>query len=124
MPSPPNVLARGSNGAGPRTEGRSEARGSVEGARCGAMLWACPFHRCLTQPPPASLRAAGYTAVSHRRSSLSVDPKQLTVTVPDDQLSLAIGKNSENERLAAKLVGWRIDIRVDESVVRAADDSF
>ena len=33
------------------------------------------------------------------------------VTVPDDQLSLAIGRAGENARLAARLSGWRIDIR-------------
>ncbi len=35
------------------------------------------------------------------------------VTVPDYQLSLAIGKEGQNARLAAKLTGWRIDIRSD-----------
>ena len=34
-----------------------------------------------------------------------------TVIVPDDQLSLAIGKEGQNARLAARLTGWRIDIR-------------
>lgn len=34
-----------------------------------------------------------------------------TVLVPDDQLSLAIGKEGQNARLAAKLTGWRIDIK-------------
>lgn len=33
------------------------------------------------------------------------------VVVPDDQLSLAIGKNGQNARLAAKLTGWRVDIQ-------------
>lgn len=37
------------------------------------------------------------------------------VIVPDDQLSLAIGKKGQNARLAAKLTGWRIDIRKMES---------
>jgi len=36
------------------------------------------------------------------------------VVVPDFQLSLAIGKEGQNARLAAKLTGWRIDIRSDE----------
>ena len=35
------------------------------------------------------------------------------VVVPDFQLSLAIGKEGQNARLAAKLTGWRIDIRSD-----------
>ncbi|HAH79514.1 MAG TPA: transcription termination/antitermination protein NusA, partial [Ruminococcaceae bacterium] len=33
------------------------------------------------------------------------------VTVPDDQLSLAIGNKGQNARLAARLTGWKIDIR-------------
>jgi N utilization substance protein A len=36
---------------------------------------------------------------------------QATVIVPDDQLSLAIGKDGLNARLAARLTGWRVDIR-------------
>jgi N utilization substance protein A len=45
---------------------------------------------------------------------LSDDPeigKTATVIVPDRQLSLAIGKEGQNARLAAKLTGWRIDIK-------------
>ncbi|WP_347354968.1 transcription termination factor NusA [Intrasporangium sp.] len=44
-----------------------------------------------------------------------VDPaaRAARVTVPDYQLSLAIGKEGQNARLAAKLTGWRIDIRPD-----------
>ena len=37
--------------------------------------------------------------------------KTATVVVPDDQLSLAIGKQGQNARLGAKLTGWRIDIK-------------
>jgi len=39
------------------------------------------------------------------------DEHTATVIVPDDQLSLAIGKEGQNARLAAKLTGWRIDIK-------------
>jgi N utilization substance protein A len=39
------------------------------------------------------------------------DGKQATVIVPDDQLSLAIGREGQNARLAARLTGWRIDIK-------------
>ncbi len=42
---------------------------------------------------------------------LSEDPKACKVTVPDSQLSLAIGNKGQNVRLAAKLTGWKIDIR-------------
>ena len=46
--------------------------------------------------------------------SVEVDPegaKSCRVTVPDAQLSLAIGNKGQNARLAAKLTGWKIDIR-------------
>jgi N utilization substance protein A len=42
------------------------------------------------------------------------------VVVPDYQLSLAIGKEGQNARLAAKLTGWRIDIRSDAPAPQAA----
>ena len=41
----------------------------------------------------------------------SENPKACRVTVPDSQLSLAIGNKGQNARLAAKLTGWKIDIR-------------
>jgi len=41
----------------------------------------------------------------------SVEGKTALVVVPDDQLSLAIGREGQNARLAAKLTGWRIDIK-------------
>ena len=45
------------------------------------------------------------------------DEKATTVIVPDYQLSLAIGKRGQNARLAAKLTGWKIDIK-SETVAR------
>jgi N utilization substance protein A len=43
-----------------------------------------------------------------------------SVTIPERMLSLAIGREGQNARLAAKLTGWRIDIRSDVSVAEAA----
>ena len=43
--------------------------------------------------------------------------------MPDYQLSLAIGKEGQNARLAARLTGWRIDIRSDAAVSAAPEDS-
>jgi len=50
-----------------------------------------------------------------------------TVVVPEDQLSLAIGRNGQNARLAAKLSGWRIDIKglfeaVSDTLFKIQDD--
>ena len=44
---------------------------------------------------------------------VDADTKQVRAVVPDYQLSLAIGKEGQNARLAARLTGWRIDIRPD-----------
>lgn len=53
------------------------------------------------------------------RVDINEDEKTAKVTVPDYQLSLAIGKEGQNARLAAKLTGWKIDIK-SESQLRAA----
>ena len=47
-------------------------------------------------------------------SIVDVEQKHLEVIVDDTQLSLAIGKKGQNVRLAAKLLGWRIDIKSEE----------
>ncbi len=49
-----------------------------------------------------------------RVSILDEEQKIMEVVVEDKQLSLAIGKKGQNVRLAAKLVGWRIDIKSEE----------
>src|SRR5262245_23761713 len=46
------------------------------------------------------------------------DERALQVTVENEQQSLAIGKRGQNVRLAAKLVGWQIDIRSEEEMKR------
>jgi N utilization substance protein A len=48
------------------------------------------------------------------------DGKTANVTVPDKQLSLAIGKEGQNARLAAKLTGWRIDIKSESEAAQEA----
>jgi N utilization substance protein A len=48
------------------------------------------------------------------------EDKAARVVVPDFQLSLAIGKEGQNARLAARLTGWRIDIRSDAAPTPAA----
>lgn len=54
------------------------------------------------------------------RVSLNEPEKTMQVIVPDDQLSLAIGKRGQNVRLAAKLTHWKIDIKSDSE---AGEDS-
>lgn len=52
------------------------------------------------------------------------DHRVATVIVPSDQMSLAIGKEGQNARLAHKLTGWRIDIRGPESLLEPGGDFF
>jgi N utilization substance protein A len=47
---------------------------------------------------------------------VDAEARSARVIVPDFQLSLAIGKEGQNARLAARLTGWRIDIKSDEAV--------
>ena len=48
--------------------------------------------------------------------------KAAQVIVPDYQLSLAIGREGQNARLAARMTGWRIDIRSDQASTGNADE--
>ena len=50
--------------------------------------------------------------------------QQSTVIVPDDQLSLAIGRDGQNARLAAKLTGWRVDINSETEFAMETDEDF
>ena len=49
------------------------------------------------------------------------DEKAFRVIVPDNQLSLAIGKEGQNARLAAKLTGWKIDIKSQSQMAELND---
>jgi len=57
-------------------------------------------------------------------SSVTLDEaaKTVTVEVANDQQSLAIGKGGQNVRLAAKLTGWKIDIKSKEGLIEASPD--
>jgi len=50
------------------------------------------------------------------------DKSKAEVIVPEDQLSLAIGKSGQNVRLAAKLTGWKIDVRGEEGTKTGPGD--
>jgi N utilization substance protein A len=60
---------------------------------------------------PARFVAKALSPARVREVLVDDEAKQSTVIVPDDQLSLAIGKDGLNARLAARLTGWRVDIR-------------
>ena len=54
------------------------------------------------------------------RVDIDEETNYATVIVPDDQLSLAIGKEGQNARLAARLTGWHIDIKSSSFAGEAA----
>ena len=60
---------------------------------------------------PAEFIAAALSPAEVVSVTLSAEGKACRVVVPDDQLSLAIGKEGQNARLAATLTGWKIDIK-------------
>ncbi|HEV8332603.1 MAG TPA: transcription termination factor NusA, partial [Steroidobacteraceae bacterium] len=65
-------------------------------------------------PDPATFIAKALSPARVSNVFLDEDPQEgkiALVVVPDDQLSLAIGREGQNARLAAKLTGWRIDIK-------------
>jgi transcription termination/antitermination protein NusA len=65
-------------------------------------------------PEPARFVAKALSPARVREVLVDDETMEATVVVPDDQLSLAIGKEGLNARLAARLTGWKIDI-VSES---------
>jgi N utilization substance protein A len=64
-------------------------------------------------PEPARFVAKALSPARVREAYLDDDAKEATVVVPDDQLALAIGKEGMNARLAARLTGWKVDIKSD-----------
>ncbi|KTF04765.1 MULTISPECIES: transcription termination factor NusA [Trueperella] len=68
------------------------------------------------------IAAALSPASAIRVDVLNRDTRQARAIVPDDQASLAIGKEAQNVRLAAKLTGWSIDIRKASEDKRSAQE--
>ena len=67
---------------------------------------------------PARFVAKALSPARVREVLVDDEDKQATVIVPDDQLSLAIGRDGQNARLAAKLTGWRVDIKSETEFSR------
>ena len=65
---------------------------------------------------PAKFIASSLSPAAVGKVSIDETEKTAHVEVPEDQLSLAIGKDGQNVRLAAKLTGWRIDIKGAEGL--------
>lgn len=76
--------------------------GELRGERIDVVPWS---------EDPQTYVASALSPAKVDRALIDSDSHTATVIVPDDQLSLAIGKEGQNARLAAKLTGWRIDIK-------------
>jgi N utilization substance protein A len=77
-----------------------------------------------SEDPVAFVTNALSPAKVQRVSIVDDREKVMEVVVEDKQLSLAIGKKGQNVRLAAKLTGWRIDIKSEEEKRREVEAQF
>jgi N utilization substance protein A len=71
---------------------------------------------------PARFVAKALSPARVREVLVDDEERQATVIVPDDQLSLAIGREGQNARLAAKLTGWRVDIVGESEFAEQAEE--
>ncbi len=76
--------------------------GELRGERVDVILW---------DEDPAVYVANALSPAKVTRVLIDPEKNYAGVIVPDDQLSLAIGKEGQNARLAARLTGWHIDIK-------------
>jgi N utilization substance protein A len=72
-------------------------------------------------PDPANFVSNALSPAQVVEVEVTPEERRASVVVPDRMLSLAIGKEGQNARLAAKLTGWRIDIHSQSASERAAE---
>lgn len=87
---------------GPRGSRIQNIVNELGGERIDVIKW---------DPDPARFVANALSPAEVLEVDVDVDEKRASIVVPDRMISLAIGKEGQNARLAAKLTGWRIDIR-------------
>jgi N utilization substance protein A len=78
-----------------------------------------PWH-----PDPAKFATNALSPAQVSRIILSKDNQVMEVIVPDDQLSLAIGKRGQNVRLASRLVGWKIDVKSESKYSKSLKEGY
>ena len=71
---------------------------------------------------PARFVAKALSPARVREVLVDDETKEATVIVPDDQLSLAIGRDGQNARLAARLTGWKVDITSETDFASSEQD--
>ena len=75
-------------------------------------------------PEPARFIAKALSPARVREVYLDEDERQAEVIVPDDQLSLAIGREGQNARLAVKLTDWKIDIKPESQAAEYEEEDW
>ena len=79
--------------------------GELQGEKIDIIEWS---------PDPATFVVNALSSAEVSKVVLDEGKQRIEVVVPDDQLSLAIGRRGQNVRLASQLVGWNIDILTEE----------
>lgn len=77
-----------------------------------------------SEDPSVFIANALGARVGVRRVELNDDNRSALVIVPDNQLSLAIGQRGQNARLAAKLTGWKVDIKGESEDTVSINELF
>jgi N utilization substance protein A len=94
---------------GPRGSRIQNIVNELGGERIDVIKW---------DPDPAKFVSNALSPAQVLEVEVDRDERRATVIVPDRMISLAIGKEGQNARLAAKLTGWRIDIRTQTAAER------
>ncbi len=75
-------------------------------------------------PDPAKFATQALAPAEVSRIVIDEDNQTMEIIVPDDQLSLAIGKRGQNVRLAAKLTGWKIDVKSESKYSKSMKEGY
>ncbi|MFH1134757.1 MAG: transcription termination factor NusA [Pseudomonadota bacterium] len=75
-------------------------------------------------PDPARFIVSALAPAVVSRVIMEESSKTMEVVVPDEQLSLAIGRKGQNVRLASKLSGWKIDVKSESKYDRAMKEGY
>ena len=89
--------------------------GELQGEKIDIIQWS---------EDPATFVVNGLAPAEVSRVVLDEDAGQIEIVVPDDQLSLAIGRRGQNVRLASQLTGWDIVILTEEEESERRQEEF
>lgn len=87
----------------------------LRGEKIDIVLWS---------PDPAKFVCNALAPAEISRVVIDEDNKSMEVIVPDDFLSIAIGKSGQNVRLAARLTGWHLDVKSEAAYSQAMKEGY